>query len=47
MIIDSRIIIPVETPTGIENMNVFLKDGVVVNVSEMVQRQALRLMICV
>lgn len=32
VIIDSRIIIPVETPTGIENMNVFLKDGVVVNV---------------
>lgn len=31
VIIDSRIIIPAE-PTGIDNMNIFLKDGIVIRV---------------
>ena len=32
VIIDSRITIPIEIDTGIENMNVFLKNGIVVKV---------------
>ena len=32
VIIDSRITIPIEIDTGIENMNVFLKNGVIVRV---------------